>query len=67
MTLFLQMELVDSSRGRVMCELTVEKGHLNRGGNLHGGMTASIVDECTTLAIMMDQKPPGVSVDMSIT
>ena len=59
--------MVDSSKGKVTCELTVEQEHLNRGGTMHGGMTATLVDEVTTLAVLMNEKPPGVSVDLSIT
>ena len=59
--------VVVSSRGRVLFELIVDQEHLNRGGTMHGGLTATLVDETTTMAIMMAEKPPGVTVDMSIT
>ena len=62
-----QLDIVDSSRGRVLFELIVDQEHLNRGGTMHGGLTATLVDETTTMAIMMAEKPPGVTVDMSIT
>lgn len=41
--------------------------HLNRAGALHGGFTATLVDSVSTVAIMTADKPPGVSVDLSIT
>ena len=51
----------------MLFELIVDEEHLNRGGTMHGGLTATLVDETTTMAIMMTEKPPGVTVDMSIT
>ena len=61
------MEVVAASPGKVTCELTLEEGHLNRAGALHGGFTAALVDDVSTLAIMAADKPPGVSVDMNVT
>lgn len=48
------------------CELTVEKEHSNSGGTLHGGMTATIVDTISTLAIVSNECPPGVSTDLNV-
>lgn len=48
--------------------MKVEEGHLNGVGTLHGGMTATLIDNLTSLVILT--KPPhqsGVSVDMSIS
>lgn len=48
--------------------MKIEVGHLNRSGTLHGGMTATLVDMLTTIAVFT--KPPhqpGVSVDMNIS
>ena len=63
----LQTEIVAASPGKCSCEVTVDESHLNRGGGLHGGLTATLVDEISTLAIMSADKPPGVSVDMNIS
>lgn len=44
--------------------------HLNRGGGLHGGFSATIVDVVTTYALMtMDEEMPrpGVSVNLSVS
>ncbi|XP_017463335.1 PREDICTED: acyl-coenzyme A thioesterase 13-like [Rhagoletis zephyria] len=41
--------------------------HLNRGGFLHGGFTATIVDIVTTYALMSQPCQPGVSVDLHVT
>ncbi|KAH8235133.1 hypothetical protein KR032_009172 [Drosophila birchii] len=52
--------------GRVVGEFTVEKEHLNRGGTLHGGLTATIVDNVTTYALMTKGSHPGVSVNLNV-
>ena len=47
--------------------MKVDESHVNGMGNLHGGMTAFLVDSLTTAAVF--SKPPhlpGVSIDMSI-
>ena len=62
-----QLEVVSAMPGKCTCELTVDESHLNRGGTMHGGFTATLVDNTSTLAIMTADKPPGVSVDMNIT
>lgn len=54
--------------GRCVCELTVDEEHTNRGGTMHGGLTATLVDSVSTVALMTTEKQvPGVSVDMNIT
>lgn len=54
--------------GKVVCEMRVEEEHTNRGGTLHGGLTATLVDVISTMAIMNSERgAPGVSVDMNIT
>lgn len=45
----------------------MDETHLNQMGTLHGGLTATLVDSVSTLAIACAEKPPGVSVDMNIT
>ena len=65
---FLQVNLLSASPGKVVCELKVEEEHTNRGGTLHGGLTATLVDNISTVAIMYSERcAPGVSVDMNIT
>jgi len=53
--------------GKCTCELTLDESHLNRGGTMHSGLTATLVDMVSTFAIMTADKPPGVSVDINIT
>ncbi|MGH0129355.1 UNVERIFIED_CONTAM: hypothetical protein FKN15_051242 [Acipenser sinensis] len=62
------VDLVSASPGKVVCELKVEEEHTNRGGTLHGGLTATLVDVISTTALLYTERgAPGVSVDMNIT
>lgn len=66
--IFLQVDILAASQGKVVCEMQVKEEHTNRGGTLHGGLTATLVDVVSTLAIMNSERgAPGVSVDMNIT
>ncbi|NXA46962.1 ACO13 thioesterase, partial [Nothocercus julius] len=63
-----KVKLVSAAPGKVVCELKVEEEHTNRGGTLHGGLTATLVDVVSTAALMYTERAvPGVSVDMNIT
>ena len=63
-----QVEVLAATPGKVVCEMRVEEEHTNRGGTLHGGLTATLVDVISTMAIMNSERgAPGVSVDMNIT
>ncbi|XP_048057274.1 acyl-coenzyme A thioesterase 13 [Megalobrama amblycephala] len=63
-----KVEILSASPGKVVCEMKVEEEHTNRVGNLHGGLTATLVDMISTTAIMYSERgAPGVSVDMNIT
>ncbi|KAM4688327.1 acyl-coenzyme A thioesterase 13-like [Discoglossus pictus] len=63
-----KLSLISASPGKIVCELKVEEEHTNRGGTLHGGLTATIVDNVSTIALMNTERgAPGVSVDMNIT
>ena len=49
-------------------ELVVEEEHQNAGGTLHGGLTATLVDSITTLALLsMENGRPGVSIDLHVS
>lgn len=66
--MFPQVEVLAATPGKVVCEMRVEEEHTNRGGTLHGGLTATLVDVISTMAIMNSERgAPGVSVDMNIT
>ncbi|XP_016071737.1 PREDICTED: acyl-coenzyme A thioesterase 13 [Miniopterus natalensis] len=64
----IQVTLVSASPGKVTCELKVEEEHANKMGTLHGGLTATLVDNISTMALLCTERAlPGVSVDMNIT
>ena len=51
-----------------MGELKIEEEHLNRGGTLHGGLTATLVDSISTLGLITSKRQAsGVSVDLHVT
>jgi acyl-coenzyme A thioesterase 13 len=63
-----KMTLVSAGDGKCVCELPVGEEHVNEGRLLHGGMTATMVDTVSTLAIMtMGDGHPGVSLDLNVT
>uniref|UniRef100_G3NLE3 Acyl-coenzyme A thioesterase 13 n=1 Tax=Gasterosteus aculeatus TaxID=69293 RepID=G3NLE3_GASAC len=63
-----KVDVLSATPGKVVCEMRVEEEHTNRGGTLHGGLTATLVDVISTMAIMYTERgAPGVSVDMNIT
>ncbi|XP_007526006.1 acyl-coenzyme A thioesterase 13 [Erinaceus europaeus] len=63
-----KVTLVSADPGKVICEMKVEDEHTNKMGTLHGGLTATLVDNISTLALLCTERAaPGVSVDMNIT
>ncbi|XP_032078561.1 acyl-coenzyme A thioesterase 13 [Thamnophis elegans] len=63
-----KVKVVSANPGKVVCEMKVEEQHTNRGGTLHGGLTATLVDIVSTAALLYTERGvPGVSVDMNIT
>ncbi|XP_038627229.1 acyl-coenzyme A thioesterase 13 [Tachyglossus aculeatus] len=63
-----KMTVLSASPGQVTCQLKVGEEHTNRGGTLHGGLTATLVDVVSTAALLHTERGrPGVSVDMNIT
>ena len=60
--------MISGGGGKCLVEMTIEEEHQNRGGALHGGVTATLVDSISTLALMTTGKGvPGVSVDLSVS
>ncbi|OWK13085.1 ACOT13 [Cervus elaphus hippelaphus] len=60
--------VVSAAPGKVVCEMKVEEQHTNKMGTLHGGMTATLVDVISSLALLCTERGTGgVSVDMNIT
>ncbi|XP_035968092.1 acyl-coenzyme A thioesterase 13 [Halichoerus grypus] len=63
-----KVTLVSAAPGKVVCEMKVEDEHTNKYGTLHGGLTATLVDNVSTVALLCTERgAPGVSVDMNIT
>ncbi|XP_074061799.1 acyl-coenzyme A thioesterase 13 [Macrotis lagotis] len=63
-----KLSILSTSPGKVVCEMKVEEQHTNQKGTLHGGLTATLVDAVSTLALMNTERGrTGVSVDMNIT
>lgn len=64
-----KLKIVSGGEGKCVAELKVEEEHQNTGGTLHGGMTATMVDIVSTLALMTNEKnpSPGVSVDLHVS
>ncbi|CAO1357020.1 unnamed protein product [Diamesa serratosioi] len=64
------LTIVGGGQGKCQAEFKVLPEHLNRGGGLHGGFSATIVDVVTTYALMTmheDMPKPGVSVNLSVS
>lgn len=62
------MVIVGGGDGKCVAEFEVAEEHLNEGGGLHGGFTATAVDVISTLALMTkDDAVPGVSVDIHVS
>ena len=65
---FFQVRVISGGNGRCVCEMTVEEEHQNRGGTLHGGLTATLVDQISTTALLTNENTgPGVSVELSVS
>ncbi|XP_008057579.1 acyl-coenzyme A thioesterase 13 [Carlito syrichta] len=63
-----KVTLVSAAPGKVICEMKVEQQHTNKMGTLHGGLTATLIDTISTMALLCTERgAPGVSVDMNIT
>ncbi|GLH11294.1 hypothetical protein R5R35_012648 [Gryllus longicercus] len=61
-------KVLEGGAGACVAEIEVGKEHLNKGGSLHGGFTATAVDVISTCALMTQgDGVPGVSVDLHVT
>ncbi|KAJ8300889.1 hypothetical protein KUTeg_022408 [Tegillarca granosa] len=62
------IKVVSGGEGTCVCKLKVTENDQNRGGTLHGGMIATLVDAVSTWALLTSEKQTaGVSVDMNIS
>lgn len=51
-----------------MAKFTVDKEHTNLNGTLHGGLTATLVDSISTVALVTTEPHlPGVSTDLNVS
>lgn len=67
-TFVLKIKITGGGNGECLAEFTVAPEHLNRMGGLHGGFTATVVDNMTTCALLSKEPAglPGVSVDLHV-
>ena len=62
------MNIIQVGAGKLEAELQVEQSHTNVGNTLHGGMISSLVDYCSSLALVSDEfQQTGFSIDLSVT
>ncbi|CEA04386.1 thioesterase family protein [Pseudomonas saudimassiliensis] len=63
-------ELLEYSANRAVVGLTLEKRHLNNASNLHGGITASLLDIamglCGTYAENPDERRVAITLSMNV-
>ena len=59
--------MLSAGDGKCTCEMEISDEHLNAGDTLHGGLTATLVDVVSTLAITTTENPPGISNDLNVT
>ncbi|XP_076064897.1 acyl-coenzyme A thioesterase 13-like [Oratosquilla oratoria] len=63
-----KVRIISGGGGKCVAELKIEKEHQNRGGTLHGGLVATLVDTITSIALMTSEKQVlGTSVDLSVS
>jgi len=63
-------QFVEGDVGRCVAALVIDEEHTNRGGTLHGGLSALLVDNISTLALTSADGQPfsyGVSVNMDLS
>lgn len=63
----LGIELVELEMGEAVCQLEIEEKHERRGGFVHGGVTASLIDTVTALAVATRLQPGENSVTVDLT
>ncbi|XP_046815237.1 acyl-coenzyme A thioesterase 13-like [Vespa crabro] len=62
------VKILSAGDGKCKAEFTVSDEHLNLGGSLHGGFTATLVDCVSTYALMTyGTGVPGVSVNINVS
>ncbi len=63
--------MVDASPGRCVISYRVKEEDVNKGGTMHGGLGATLVDVVSTIALSNAETGhllrPGVSVELGIS
>ncbi|XP_073993889.1 acyl-coenzyme A thioesterase 13-like [Rhodnius prolixus] len=64
-----KVKLISAGQGQCTAEMTVSEEHCNISGTLHGGLTCTLVDVLSGVALVTDKNYPskGVSVDLHVT
>lgn len=63
----LGMQVVEWQAGHAVVELTIESRHLNRSGNVHGGVLASMLDSALSLAGLHCAVPGNIRRGMTLS
>ncbi|MGM0858317.1 MAG: PaaI family thioesterase [Pseudomonadota bacterium] len=63
----LGMQVVEWQQGRAVVELSVEPKHLNRSGNVHGGVLASMLDSALSLSGLHSDVPGNIRRGMTLS
>lgn len=58
---------MSAGAGQCVCELKVANEHKNRNGLLHGGMTTTLVDAVSTMALFSKIERHGISIELSVS
>ena len=63
------VKVISASDGHIHCEMPVQEEHLNLQGDLHIGLTVTIIDNITFYALSsyINQPILGVSTDINVT
>ncbi|ORE11732.1 Thioesterase/thiol ester dehydrase-isomerase [Rhizopus microsporus var. microsporus] len=65
------LKIVDAEPDRITWEFCPNDKHVNRFGNLHGGLIAAVIDVCSSFAIKLSSGIKwnliGISVDLSVS
>ncbi|KAI9244302.1 HotDog domain-containing protein [Phascolomyces articulosus] len=67
-----ELEIVDALPNKLIWEFKVEEKHCNQLGNIHGGCVATIIDICSSFAILTYEGKGGwsligVSTDLAVS
>ena len=63
----LGMQMVEWQEGLAVIELTIEPKHLNRSGNVHGGVLTSMLDSALSLAGLHCEIPGNIRRGMTLS